>query len=168
MALSDRIKRFLFKWYAPISVLVFAAAMVFAISGKPHWKQSATIAAGAYAFAFAVQKQNLEETRLFKDLFEQFNKQYDKMNDDLNMIWEQPDDKQLNEDEIKKLFKYFNLCGEEYLYYHEGFICPDVWRAWNNGMKYFRKKSRIKNLWDRELEDNNAYYGLQAEFLEKI
>jgi hypothetical protein len=38
MAVSQRIKRFLFKWYAPISALVFAAAMVLVISGKLDWQ----------------------------------------------------------------------------------------------------------------------------------
>jgi hypothetical protein len=160
MVINHDVKRFLFKRYAPISALVFAAAMVLVISGKLDWQTLGSISVGAYAFAFTVQKQNLEETTLFKELFEQFNKRYDKMNDDLNMIWEQPADKQLNEDEIKKLFKYFNLCGEEYLYYHEGFICPEVWAVWKSGMNYFRKNSRIKEFWDKELSDNRSYYGL--------
>jgi len=162
MAVSHRIKRFLFKWYALIAVLVFAAAMLFAIFGKLHWKQSAAIAAGAYAFAFAVQKQNLEETQLFKELFEQFNTRYDVLNDELNRIYfdKQPADKPFTDDERETLCKYFNLCGEEWLYAEKGFICPEVWRAWENGMKFLRKNPRIKRLWDEDLKDNESYYGL--------
>jgi hypothetical protein len=160
MAINHHIKRILFKCYALIAVLVFAAAMVFAISGKLDWKKFAAIAGGAYGFAFAVQKQNLEETKWFKELFDQFNKRYDKMNDDLNRICEQPADKRLNEDEKKTLFKYFNLCGEEWLYVEKGFIYPKVWAEWEIGMNYFRKNSRIKEFWDKELSDNGSYYGL--------
>jgi hypothetical protein len=35
----------------------------------------------------------------------------------MNQIYQQPQDLPLKEGEIKALFKYFNLCGEEYLYF---------------------------------------------------
>jgi hypothetical protein len=162
MVINHGIKRFLFKCYAPISALVFAAAMVLAISGELDWQKFAAITVGAYAFAFAVQKQNLEETRLFKELFEQFNARYDKLNDKLNRIYLdiQPADNAFKDDERKTLYKYFNLCGEEWLYAEKGFIDPEVWAVWKSGMNYFRKNSRIKDFWDKELSDNRSYYGL--------
>lgn len=167
MAMNHRIKRFLFKSYGLFCVIAILIATVLLLPTR-RWQEFAAIAAVVLSFAFGVQKQNLEETILFKELFEQFNKRYDRMNDDLNKIWEQPTDKQPNADEIKKLFKYFNLCGEEYLYYQKGFICLKVWREWKKGMEYFRKNSRIKNLWDKDLADNDSYYGLRAEFKDKI
>ena len=151
------IKRFLFKYYALISITVFVVSMPVAIL---KWKIFAAIVAGAFAFAFSVQKQKLEETKLFKDLFEHFNKRYDQMNDDLNHIYQQPPHLRLTDDERRKLFKYFNLCGEECLYFEKGFIYPEVWRAWENAMKFFQKNPRIKNLWDEELKNNESYYGL--------
>jgi hypothetical protein len=153
------IKRELFKYYFLISVVVtLIAAAVFL--RYLEWESFAAIAAVVVSFAFGVQKQKLEEMKLFKKLFEQFNKRYDEMNDDLNGICldsESP----LTEPEIKTLYKYFNLCGEEYLYYRKGFICQEVWRAWNNGMKFLRQNPRIKRLWDEDLNDNDSYYGLK-------
>jgi hypothetical protein len=165
MAINHHFKRFLFQWYALISVLVFAAATVFAISGKLDWKKFAAIAAGAYAFAFSVQKQNLEETKLFKELFEQFNTRYDVLNDELNRIYfdKQPAGKPFTDDERETLYKYFNLCGEEWLYAEKGFICAEVWCAWENGMDFFRQNPRIKRLWDEDLKDNESYYGLNFQ-----
>ena len=110
--------------------------------------------------AFNVQKQNLEDTKLFKELFEKFNDRYDGMNDDLNRIYRQRADEPPDEDEKKTLFKYFNLCGEEYLFFKKGFIYPKVWRAWKNGMEFFRQNTRIKKLWDDEL-GRDSYYGLE-------
>jgi hypothetical protein len=135
---------------------------VFAIFGELDWQKFATITGGACAFAFAVQKQNLEETTLFKELFEKFNTRYDVLNDELNRIYfdKQPADKPFTDDERETLYKYFNLCGEERLYAEKGFICPEVWRAWENGMKFFRQNPRIKRLWDLDLKDNESYYGL--------
>jgi hypothetical protein len=162
MEINHGIKRFLFKWYALIAVVVFAVAMAFAISGKLDLEKLAAVAVGAYAFAFAVQKQDLEETKLFKELFKEFNARYDVLNDELNRIYfdKQPADKPFTDDEREQLYKYFNLCGEERLYAEKGCICPEVWRAWENGMKFFRQNPRIKRLWDLELKDNASYYGL--------
>lgn len=158
--MNHHIKRILFKSYAVISITAFIAAILVFICGFLSWEKFAGIAAGVFAFAFGVQKQNLKEIKLFKELFEQFNGRYDEMNDDLNQIYQQPPDKALNENEIKTLFKYFNLCGEEWLYAKKGFICEEVWKAWKSGMDYFRKNPRIRDFWDKELSDNDSYYGL--------
>jgi hypothetical protein len=56
------------------------------------------------------------------------------------------------------LYKYFNLCAEEYLYYTKGYIYPEVWSAWWNGMIVFCRNPRIRRIWSDEL-NTNAYYG---------
>ncbi|HMC28426.1 MAG TPA: hypothetical protein VKM56_11600, partial [Verrucomicrobiae bacterium] len=109
-----------------------------------------------------VQKQQLEEIRLSKELFEAFNKRYDALNEDLNRIYREPFDGPFTNQETDTLFNYFNLCAEEYFYFREGFIHPQVWQAWNNGMKFFRRKQRIRKFWDEELV-NNSYYGMRFE-----
>jgi len=161
--MKHRIKRFVFKLYAPISFAVFFAAIVLLLIGLLNWDKFAAFVAGVFAFAFGVQKQNLEETKLFKKLFEQFNKRYGKLNDKLNRIYfdKQPVDKPFTDAERDTLYKYFNLCGEECLYYDKGFICEEVWKAWSKGMDYFRSNLRIKDFWDKELRDNDSYYGLK-------
>jgi hypothetical protein len=160
MESSHRIKRFLFNCYAPISAGVIIIAFFLLLIQYVEWSLFAAIAVGVFAFAFGVQKQILEEMKLFKELFEQFNERYDKINDDMNRIRQQPFDLPLKEDEIRTLYKYFNLCAEEWLYTKKGFICKEVWRAWTNGMKFFRQNPRIQKLWDEEL-GNNSYYGLK-------
>ena len=153
------IKRVLFNCYAPVSAAILTVAFLLLLIQYLEWNQFAAIAAGIFGFAFGVQKQNLGELKIFKELFEQFNKRYDEMDFDLNHIHQQPPDLPLTEDEKICLFKYFNLCGEEFLYFKKGFIFQEVWVAWNNGMKYFRKNPRIKILWDEDL-GNESYYGL--------
>jgi len=160
MQAPHRIKRFLFNYYAAISLVIFISAIVLLIIQSLEWSHFSAIAVGVFAFAFGVQKQSLEEIKLFKELFDQFNTRYDKMNDNLNQIHQQPSDLPLTEDEKKKLFKYFNLCGQEHLFHRKGFICEEVWKAWKSGMDYFRKNPRIKNFWDKELGDNDSYYEL--------
>ena len=75
-----------------------------------------------FTFLFLVQKQKLEETHLFKELFNEFNARYDLMNEDLNLIrtatgaikTSPPDQEAL------VLYDYFNLCAEEHHFYSQG------------------------------------------------
>lgn len=82
------------------------------------------------------------------------------MNEKLNEIIDASSSDKLTADEIKTLFDYFNLCGEEYLFFKRGYIDPVAWRAWHNGMRFFYKNPRINAVWLRELEAN-SYYGLR-------
>jgi hypothetical protein len=159
---NHRIKRLIFDSYAIASVLILIFVIVFRLAGILDWQTFAVIVGGIATFALGVQKQNLEETKLFKKLFEQFNERYDDLNDKLNHIYFdiQPPDKQFTDAERDTLYDYFNLCGEEWLYAKKGFICREVWVAWENGMKFFRKNPRIKKFWDDDL-GNDSYYGLK-------
>lgn len=161
---NHRIKRFLFKYYAVLSVCAIVAALVpFAfVPSTQYWKIFASVLAGIWGFAFGVQKQQIEEMRLFKELFDSFNRRYNEQNEKLNFIYRQPPDSPLQPDEVEALFDYFNLCGEEYFYFDKGFIYPEVWQVWKSGMKVFRQNPRIKKLWDEELK-TYPYYGLSFE-----
>lgn len=116
--------------------------------------------------SYFLLKHHAEEVRLFKELFEKFNERYDAMNEDLNAICsERPERKFSDEEEKNKLYDYFNLCAEEFLYYNKGFIYPEVWKAWLNGMRFFYGSTRIKKMWDTELERNKSYYGMTSAML---
>ena len=159
MRADHHIKRFLYKYFALVSAAVFATGVCLLFIGFLEWHQFVAIAAGVFAFAFGVQKHNLEEMKWFKELFQQFNSRYDALHEDLNSIYKQRPSLPLEEHEIKTLFKYFNLCGEEHLYFDKGFICEEAWTAWYNGMRLFRRDPRIKQLWNDELGED-SYYGL--------
>jgi len=124
-----------------------------------RWQVFGGIVAGVLSLTYFIQKQKLEELNLFKEIFAGFNARYDKMNEALNRILTGDPNIELSKSECDTLYNYFNLCGEEYLYFSLGYIYPEVWRAWCNGMKIFRRNSRIKCEWDKELE-TGSYYGL--------
>ena len=121
-----------------------------------------TVVGGIISFFYVVQKQQLEELQTFKELFSDFNKRYDERNEQLNKMAGKKPDIPLTESELGTLNDYFNLCSEEYLYYTKGYIYPEVWEAWCNGMKYFLEDERIRNKWLVE-EKTNSYYGLTLE-----
>ena len=121
-----------------------------------------TSLAGLFYFLYS---QHLQKARLFHDLFKNFNERYDKLNNKLNQI--ATNDSILIEFEDQQiLFDYFNLCGEEYLYYKNGFIDNEVWKSWRNGMLYFSSFKKIHDLWSNELK-SGSYYGFDQALLKK-
>ena len=158
-------KRLVFKFYAPIIITGFGLLIAwFIISDKSQNDISlfVTIAAGLIGFFYFVQKQQLEELELFKELFTEFNARYDKLNDSLNRIATEESNKPLTEDEKATLNDYFNLCAEEFLFYRRGYIYDEVWRAWSNGMSFYVAHKRIGDKWKEE-EKTDSYYGLKIE-----
>ena len=81
------------------------------------------------------------------------------MDQELNRIFYGDDQTPLSYEDIDTLFRYFNLCGEEYLYFKKGYIYPEVWKAWHNGMMVYYQNMRIRKLWSEELK-SDSYYGL--------
>ncbi|MDD5133907.1 MAG: hypothetical protein PHP01_00670 [Phycisphaerae bacterium] len=121
------------------------------------------IAIALLSVIFLTQKQQLEETRLFSELFRDFTKRYDKLNGRIADIKSQNSPCQ----EIDKtLADYFNLCAEEYLFYKEGRILDSVWGNWCRGMEEHLKSDIIRNYWEKEQKEN-TYYGLCTDVIGK-
>ena len=120
-----------------------------------------TLVVGLFSFAYTVQKQELEESKLFRDLFGDFNRRYDEMDPKLNQIlWEENQKKPLSPEQKDTLNRYFNLCAEEFLYFRKGYIDPRVWDAWISGMTTYCQNVRIREFWSAELR-TDSYYGFK-------
>ena len=155
-----------FKYYVQIGFVCLGAAilLVVLIQDPVDWTLIFTILGGFLSYIYFVQKQKVEEIRFFKELFTECNERYDQMNERLNRIFNGDSSKNLTEEEKNYLYDYFNLGGEEYLYYKQGYIIPEAWEAWKNGMCYFYRNERIRNIWQKELDDN-SYYGFTLSLL---
>jgi hypothetical protein len=127
-------------WVA-LSILLLALATGRLINLQ-DWKGWLAIIGVPFSFLLTIQKQKNEELELFRKLFTEFNARYDSLHERLNTIATNPENAGLTSDEKDVLFKYFNLCGEEYLFFIQGYLYPEVWRAWYNGMNGFRSRSR--------------------------
>jgi len=150
------------KWY-PLIFLAGGAGVIVAwlplsIFHRPDLLVSAFVAISG--LTYFLYRQHLDETRLFKELFTDFNRRYDALNDDLNKILFGPDEGSLSDEEKKHLFTYFNLCAEEYFFYTAGYIDQSVWESWSRGMKVFFNHPRIQPLWERD-STAGSYYGFQ-------
>jgi hypothetical protein len=150
------------RWY-PIIFLVGSAVVVaawfrFAPGHRPELLLSFI---GAVAgFTYFIYRQHLDETKLFKVLFVEFNERYDKLNDELNQILAGPRGGELSQKEQEFVFSYFNLCAEEYFFYKVGYIDEYVWQSWCRGMDVFFRHPRIRDLWDTDCKAD-SYYGFR-------
>lgn len=130
---------------------------------------SATII-GAFGLLISnkYQRKNREiaDDRMMKELFTEFNKRYDGLNDTLAFLEKQ--NLTLPELELVENKKYrddvidfFNLCAEEYYWYSKGRIDPKVWKAWHSGMNYWvNEVEAVRELWKNEVKANGktSYY----------
>ena len=145
--------------------MTVAAIVVIVVSGAPgRVGLIGTTLGTALAFCYFVQKQKLDELRLFKDLFTDFNRRYDEMNEKLEDI--RAGNKQ-NDSELRTiLVDYFNLCAEEYLFFKEGYIHREAWWSWCRGMAHYLRDDVIRRVWNEEMT-SDSYYGLTLHIIEQ-
>lgn len=156
---NDRIIRFKYWFFDCYWFLIcFASVISLLLTHREPIATIATFFGVLLSLAYFLQKQKLEETRLFREIFKECNARYDSLNEELQSI-AQKDPKSLTPAEQGKIIDYLNLCGEEYLYYKRGYIEPSVWQAWHNGMKSNVAAPSIRAIWDQE-KRTGSYYQL--------
>jgi hypothetical protein len=115
------------------------------------------VGVGGLSVVYFMQKQKMEETQLFEKLFSRFNERYEKMNEALQGVvcGRITDESQVRD----VLDDYFNLCAEEYLFFQQGRIMREVWRAWCRGMLNYLENDLFSSYWEAE-ENRGSHYGL--------
>ena len=157
-----------FWWLALLLTAIWILLSVCWIENASHWKLPVTLFGGLLSALYFVQKQKLEETRLFEELFRSFNDRYDQMNGDLNQLIDRTDKQVITKEDKNLLYDYFNLCAEEYLFYKRGYIPPTVWESWEEGMRYYMRDPRIRRVWEEdESTQGSSYYDLEMPMPEK-
>ena len=141
-------------------------SVVFWISfvGRGHGELLLGVIAAIAGFFYFLYKQHLDETKLFKELFVEFNRRYDCLNNRLNKIVSSEATGALNDEERGVVFDYFNLCAEEHFFHNAHYIDETVWNAWRHGMAFFFNNSRIRDLWNEDCEsadERASYYGFE-------
>jgi hypothetical protein len=152
------------RWYRVYFLLglsvVTLAWLVFSRGKSPELLVSGV---GAVAgFMYFIYRQHLDETKLFKELFVEFNGRYSELNEQLNAIILGPQNNDLSSSDREHLFRYFNLCAEEYFFYQAGYIDHKVWLSWKKGMKIFFGHPHVRALWKSESE-TSSYYGFSPD-----
>lgn len=118
-------------------------------------------------FYIGYLQQRLHDDKIFKELFENFNKRYDSYNDLINSC-SRESSKVLKKKEINKVIDYLNMCAEEYLWYKKGRIPAEVWKAWKKGILFNIKIHQIYKVYSAERKQRESYYGLFEELERKF
>src|SRR5688500_10866138 len=96
------IKRFIFRYYIIVFLAILVLVIVwlyFSSQARDDVALALTILGGVFSLFYFVQQQQLEELKLFKELFNEFNTRYEKLNDKLENITERTEEDILtNED----------------------------------------------------------------------
>jgi hypothetical protein len=116
------------------------------------------------SIAFSLRQSQIENDKMFKELFVMYNDKYDtKFNNCLNKIDEEvsknPEYK-LTEEQKPLIIDYLNLCAEEYLWHTKGRIDIVAWNSWERGMKYYLNINAIKLHIQNEKKQIDSYYGI--------
>jgi hypothetical protein len=159
-------KRSRYPWiFLTLALLVNAFVYVF-LPEKNALELYLPVTVGIAGFTHFLYTQHYQDTQLFVNLFKDFNARYDRLNEQLNAIFEN-NSEELTIKDKKVLFDYFNLCAEEYLFYKSGYIDKDVWRSWLAGMEYYARKAAVRNLWELETKEN-SYYGFSLKLFDTV
>lgn len=160
------IRQMIFRHYASIALLCSAVGIsaVLLFATVDRMPLIGSIIAAALGFCYFVQQQKLAETSLFKDLFTEFNRRYDALNDRLAQI--EASGSNLDSADRQTMVDYFNLCAEEYLFFSEGYIHRAAWRSWCAGMLWYFDREPFRSVWSDE-NAKNSYYGLSVDAIRR-
>ena len=158
MHIGIKLKFWLFDHFWWLLCFLMVLTLVVLLHLKEPLSTVATVVGMFLSLIYFLQKQKLEELHLFRELFKEFNARYGCMNEQLARIVE-CEVIEVSKTERDTIIDYFNLCGEEYLYFVRGYIDPTVWNAWENGMKAIFSVQRVQRVWETE-KLNESYYGL--------
>lgn len=115
---------------------------------------------------FGLMKYRIENDRIFKELFDSFNKRYTGEFNDLLMNIREGKKKKLKLKDKNIIIDYFNLSAEEYLWYERGRIPEKVWESWRSGILENLKLKQIRGIYNSEMKTKDgkkSYYGLEKE-----
>jgi len=157
---ANKVKQRVLQHYLLITAVLFGCSLFAVFKFGASWddKVKFMIIGVPFTFLILVQKQKLEETRLFKELFNEFNTRYDKLNENLNRIRTDTKSIEMIPADRDVLYNYFNLCAEEHFFHLQGYIPEEVWSSWWEGMRYFFNCPRIRAEWDGD-PGGNSFYG---------
>lgn len=148
--------------------LINAMALIIGIIAYCHFDNNfeilSVIVATGISISFGIRQYKIENDKIFKELFTDFNLKYDsKFNDMLNEIEQDYNTNgncEISQKQKLKLNDYLNLCAEEYLWFQKGRIPNSVWGSWESGMIYYLNIPCINDYILTQKSQMNSYYGL--------
>lgn len=155
-------KKYLDIIFINIIYLILGIALFYMLDEKVEIL-GAVVATGI-TLSLGIRQYKTENDKIFKDLFMDFNSKYDQeFRKRLNKIRKQNKIKDPN-----ILIDYFNFCAEEYVWKTKGRIPDRVWDSWEKGIVFFISNPIVREIFDKEKEQKNSYYGWYDRIEKKL
>jgi predicted membrane channel-forming protein YqfA (hemolysin III family) len=169
--MKNRLKKYSDLIYINLGTLIVSIFLIYYFGNR--LEIIGAVLATGISLSIGVRQYKIENDKMFKELFEAFNKKYDcKFNNRFNQL-----DELLNKDpdftlkdEVDRLLiiDYLNFCSEEYLWYTKGRVPEIVWNSWEEGMLYFLNLKPINQVVQIQKIQKNSYYGLFEKLGKKL
>ncbi len=134
----------------------------------PEGKEYEAIIAGLvlyFGILYNIMTYKISADKFSKELFNEFNERFDKMNENLNRIIKEEffyfAHSNFTIDDV--VIDYMNLCAEEYYWYRKGRVDYLVWDSWKKGMIYYLKNPSFMSVVEDQRKEKDSYYGLYDE-----
>ncbi|PZX52797.1 hypothetical protein LV84_03407 [Algoriphagus ratkowskyi] len=118
-----------------------------------------------FGILYNILTYKISADKFSKELFNEFNKRFDDMNENLNRIVKGEyfyfAHKLFSLEDV--IIDYMNLCAEECYWYKKGRVDNVVWESWKKGMIHYLKDPAFKAVVDDQRKEKDSYYGLYEE-----
>ena len=152
------IKQYLYSCYWLIGIVGIIALVIAATrENSTVLKLYISVGVALLSWMFFIQKQKLEEDKLFFEAFAQFNSRFSELLPFLNDI------QNGHSNDSHMIEKYFDLCAEEYYYFKRGRLPDDVWRCWAKGIQFYIDSSDAVRVYRHSMDESSFNYGLTTE-----
>lgn len=171
-----RIKKFKFinllikNWLQIILSFAGVGVIVFMFNSNEHLEPLISVLIAIFSAIFLLQKHNWDKKKIYHELFSDFNRRYDTLNENMNRIKEgklinminivlesdlsKPDEVQFYTTSV--IYDYLNLCGEEYFWAGQKMLHPEIWDNWKKGIEYFINCPIVIKVIKMEIERYNS------------
>lgn len=109
------------------------------------------------------QLQN-QNNQLKQNFFAEYTKRYQEIIlhfpeniNESSFLYENLKGKRIQNQTMRYMRVYFDLCSEEFFLYKHGHLDPEVWKEWEAGMKFAFKKPAFKIAWNKIARDTGYY-----------
>jgi|GEM_PF-3676699 len=148
------------KIYLPIILAVILSALLCFFSLENFKEISAAIIVAGVSVSFGLNQSKIENDKIFKELFTEFNCRYDrKFNDFFNRI-HLGEKRDLEPKDKLLVIDYINMCSEQFMWKQKERIDSLVWKSWEAGMIYNFELAVIKPFISEQDSkgDSGSYY----------
>ena len=113
--------------------------------------ESVTLLLGLFSVLWAICSFNRQNNL---KIFIEFSARYDRI---FNGCFNVDDHSEISKNEELSIYKYFELCCEEYVLFKKSFLQKDIWSIWEKKLKSNMRKGKFVFVWEKHKDEFSEY-----------